>query len=72
MKWVLVQNIPINYVPAVMGDEEGRTVKFDSRHEAEAFIEEHELKPYIKENPDEIRAIPEMETIYRDKNMETI
>ena len=63
MKWVLVQNIPINYVPAVMGDEEGRTIKFDSRHEAEKYIQEHELTPCIREDPEEIRAIPEMETI---------
>ena len=39
MKWVIVQNIPIDYCPAVMGDEEGRTIKFNSKHEAEDYIE---------------------------------
>ena len=56
MKWVLVQNIPINNVPAIMGDDEGRTVKFDSRHVAEAFIERS------GENPEDIMVVPEMET----------
>ena len=57
MKWVLVQNIPINYAPAVMGDEEGRIVTFNSKHEAEDFIET------IGEDPEEIMIVPEKETI---------
>ena len=57
MKWVLVQNIPINYIPAVMGDEEGRAVIFNSKQEAEAFIERS------GENPEDIMVVPEMEII---------
>ena len=57
MKWVLVQNIPINYHPAVMGDEEGRVVTFNSKHEAEDFIEK------TGEDPEDIMVVPEMETI---------
>ena len=57
MKWVLVQNIPINYIPAVMGDEEGRTVIFNSKQEAEDFIERS------GEDPEDIVVVPEMETI---------
>ena len=57
MKWVLVQNIPINYIPAVMGDEEGRTVIFNSKQEAEDFIERS------GEDPEQIMVVPEMETI---------
>ena len=57
MKWVLVQNIPINYHPAVMGDEEGRAVIFNSKQEAEAFIERS------GENPEDIMVVPEMEII---------
>jgi hypothetical protein len=57
MKWVLVQNIPINYAPAVLGDEEGRVVTFNSRQEAEAFIEK------TGEDPEDIMVVPEMEAI---------
>ena len=42
MKWVLVQNIPIDYCRAVMADEEGHAIRFDSQHEAEEYIQEHE------------------------------
>ena len=62
-RWVLVQNIPIDYCRAVMSDEEGRAIKFDSQHEAEEYIEKHELKPYIREDPEDIIAMPERETI---------
>ena len=57
MKWVLVQNIPINYIPAVMGDEEGHAVIFNSKQEAEAFIGK------TGEDPKDIMVVPEMETI---------
>jgi len=57
MKWVLVQNIPINYHPAVLGDEEGRAVIFNSKQEAEDFIEK------TGEDPEDIMVVPEMETI---------
>jgi hypothetical protein len=61
MKWVLVQNIPIDYCRAVMTDKEGRAIKFDSKYEAEEYIQEHELKPYIREDLDDIMAVPEKE-----------
>ena len=61
MKWVLVQNIPVNYCRAVMADEEGHAIRFDSQHEAEEYIQEHELKPYIREDLDDIMAVPEKE-----------
>ena len=61
MKWVLVQNIPINYCRAIMADEEGHAIKFDSKYEAEEYIQEHELKPYIREDLDDIMAVPEKE-----------
>ena len=70
MKWVLVQNIPIDYCRAVMADEEGYAIKFDSRHEAEEYIKEHKLKPYIKEDlheAEEIIAMPEKENILREE-----
>ena len=38
MKWVLVQNIPTNYQLAVLGDEDGRTITFDSKQESKNFI----------------------------------
>ena len=60
MKWVLAQNIPINYHLAVMGDEEGHIVTFNSKHEAEDFIEK------TGENPEDIMVVPEMETIDAD------
>ena len=62
MKWVLVQNIPVNYCRAVMADEEGHAIRFDSRYEAEEYIQEHKLKPYIREDlEDIIMAVPEKE-----------
>ena len=61
MKWVLVQNIPIDYCRAVMADEEGRAIRFDSQHEAEEYIQKHGLKPYIREDLDDIMAVPEKE-----------
>ena len=60
-RWVLVQNIPIDYCRAVMSDEEGRAIKFDSQREAEEYIQEHELKPYIREDLEDIMAVPEKE-----------
>ena len=57
MKWVLVQNIPINYQLAVLGDEDGRTIIFDSKQEAKNFIEE------IEEETAEIMIVPETELI---------
>ena len=62
-RWVLVQNIPIDYCRAVMSDEEGHAIKFDSQHEAEEYIAEHELKPYIREDLEDIIAMPEKESI---------
>ena len=67
MKWVLVQNIPINYAPAVMGDEEGRIVTFNSKQEAEDFVEEQNIRPYIGEDLEEIMVVPEIETIYNEE-----
>ena len=64
MKWVIVQNIPINYCPAVMGDEEGRTIRFNSKHEAEEYIEEQGIQPYIREDPEDIMVVPEIDTTY--------
>ena len=61
MKWVLVQNIPVNYCRAVMADEEGHAIRFDSKYEAEEYIQEHELKSYIREDLDDIMAVPEKE-----------
>ena len=55
MKWVLVQNIPINYAPAVLGDEDGHTITFNSKDEAKDFIEK------IGEDPEEIMIVPEKE-----------
>ena len=57
MKWVLVQNIPTNYQLAVLGDEDGRTIIFDSKQEAKNFIEE------IEEETAEIMIVPETELI---------
>ena len=57
MKWVLVQNIPTNYQLAVLGDEDGRTITFDSKQEAKNFIEE------IEEETAEIMIVPETELI---------
>ncbi len=61
MKWVLVQNIPIDYFRAVMADEEGHAIRFDSRYEAEEYIKEHGLKPHIREDLDAIMVVPEKE-----------
>ena len=63
MKWVIVQNIPINYCPAVMGDEEGRVVTFNSKQEAEDFVEEQDIQPYIREDLESIMIVPETETL---------
>jgi len=57
MKWVLVQNIPIDYQLAVLGDEDGRMITFDSKQEAKDFAEK------IIENPEEIMIIPETEIV---------
>ena len=67
MKWVIVQNIPINFCPAVMGDEEGHTIRFDSQHEAEEYIKERGIKPYIREDPEDVMVVPEIETIYNEE-----
>ena len=61
MKWVLVQNIPVEFCRAVMADEKGHAIRFDSRYEAEEYIQEHELKPHIREDLDIIMAVPEKE-----------
>ena len=37
------------------------SIKFDSKYEAEKYIQEHELKPYIREDLDDIMAVPEKE-----------
>jgi len=63
MKWVIVQNIPINYHPAVMGDEEGRIITFNSKQEAEDFVEKQDIHPYIGEYQEDVMVVPEMETI---------
>ena len=62
MKWVIVQNVPINYHPAIMGDEEGRVVTFNSKQEAEDFVEKQDIQPYIGEDIESIMIVPEMET----------
>ncbi len=67
MKWVIVQNIPIEYCRAVMGDEEGRTIKFNSQYEAEEYIKEQGIKPYIREDPEDIMVVPEIETTYNEE-----
>ncbi len=59
MKWVLVQNIPVNYELAVLGDEDGRPVTFSSKHEARVFIERN-IEEEIKE---EVMIVPENEAI---------
>ena len=58
MKWVLVQNIPVNYQLAVLGDEDGRPVTFSSKHEARVFIERN-----IEEDSEEVMIVPEKEAI---------
>ena len=58
MKWVLVQNIPVNYQLAVLGDEDGRPVTFSSKHEARVFIERN-----IEEDSEEVMIVPENEAI---------
>ena len=58
MKWVLVQNIPIDYQLAVLGDEDGRPVTFSSKHEARVFIERN-----IEEDSEEVMIVPENEAI---------
>lgn len=58
MKWVLVQNIPVNYQLAVLGDEDGRPVTFNSQHEAKVFIEKN-----IEEDSSEVMIVPENEAI---------
>ena len=67
MKWVIIQNIPIEYCRAVMGDEEGRTIKFNSQHEAEDYIEKQGIKPYIREDLEDIMVVPEIETTYNEE-----
>ena len=67
MKWVLVQNIPIDYCRAVMADEEGRAIRFDSKYEAEEYIKEQGIKPYIREDPEDVMVVPEIETIYNEE-----
>ena len=57
MKWVLVQNIPIDHTPAVLGDEDGYPVIFNSKQEAKDFIEK------IGEDPEEIMIVPKKEAI---------
>ena len=57
-RWVLVQNIPIDYQLAVLGDEDGRMVTFDSKQEAKDFI-----KTLAEDNTEEIMIIPETEII---------
>ena len=67
MKWVLAQNIPINYHLAILGDEEGHTIRFDSKHEAEDYIEKQGIQPYIREDPEDIMVVPEIETTYNEE-----
>ena len=63
MKWVIVQNIPINYHPAVMGDEDGHPIRFNSKYEAEDYIEKLDIQPYIGDDPESIMVVPEIETM---------
>jgi len=58
MKWVLVQNIPIDYQLAVLGDEDGRMITFDSKQEAKEFV-----KTIVEKDTAEIMIIPETEII---------
>jgi hypothetical protein len=57
MKWVLVQNIPIDYQLSVLGDEDGRMITFDSKQEAKDFVEK------IREDTEEIMIVPETEIV---------
>ena len=57
MKWVLAQNIPINYHLAILGDEDGRMITFDSKQEAKDFVET------IVEDTEEIMIVPETEIV---------
>jgi hypothetical protein len=58
MKWVLVQNIPIDYQLAVLGDEDGRMVTFNSKQEAKDFVEK-----IVEDDTAEIMIVPETEII---------
>tara|TARA_Y100001951_G_C11219317_1_gene227748 strand:- start:574 stop:750 length:177 start_codon:yes stop_codon:yes gene_type:complete len=58
MKWVLVQNIPVNYQLTVLGDEDGRMVTFDSKQEAKDFVE-----TIVEDDTAEIMIVPETEII---------
>ena len=57
MKWVLAQNIPINYHLAILGDEDGRTITFNSKYESKDFIEK------IGEDAEEIMIVPKTEIV---------
>ena len=58
MKWVLVQNIPVNYQLAILGDEDGRTITFNSKQEAKDFVEK-----IVGEDTKEIMIVPETEIV---------
>ena len=60
MKWVIVQNIPINYCPAVMGDEEGHIVMFNSINDIKNF--------YIKNGGCSFEILSEEFDIYNFMN----
>jgi hypothetical protein len=67
MKWVIVQNIPINYHPVIIGDEEGHIIRFNSKHEAENYIEKQNIQPYSGEDLENVMIVPEIETIQREE-----
>ena len=57
MRWVLAQNVDYSLQLAIMADIDGNKIVFNTKHEADIYIELN------GENPEDILVIPEMETI---------
>ncbi|SVA82614.1 uncharacterized protein METZ01_LOCUS135468 [marine metagenome] len=46
-----------------MGDEDGHPIRFNSKYEAEDYIEKLDIQPYIGDDPESIMVVPEIETM---------
>ena len=57
MRWVLAQNVDYSLQLAIMSDIDGNKIVFNTKHEADIYIELN------GENPEDILVIPEMETL---------
>ena len=57
MRGVLAQNVEYSLQLAIMSDIDGNKIVFNTKHEADIYIELN------GENPEDILVIPEMETI---------